>query len=116
MVRRKKSKRTLLPTDLIRHLFKLTSKKGFSLVELSVVLVIIGLILGAGITIWRSSIGSARLSTTKTNLDNIKNSVINFAMANGRLPCPDTSIAPPNNTGQSNPPGAGTCVYGAGCP
>jgi prepilin-type N-terminal cleavage/methylation domain-containing protein len=109
MVRRKKSERTLLPTDLIRHLFKLTSKKGFSLVELSVVLVIIGLILGAGITIWRSSIGSARLSTTKTNLDNIKTSVISFAMAYGRLPCSDTTI-PPNNTGVSNPPAAGACA------
>jgi prepilin-type N-terminal cleavage/methylation domain-containing protein len=84
-------------------------EKGFSLIEISIVLVIIGLILGASVTIWRSSIGSARLSATKTNLDNIKNSVINFAIANGRLPCSDTTI-PPNNTGISNPPGAGVCA------
>jgi prepilin-type N-terminal cleavage/methylation domain-containing protein len=90
--------------------------KGFSLVELSIVLVIIGLILGASVTVWRSSIGATRLSTTKTNLENIKNSVINFAIANGRLPCPDTWVAPPNNTGQSNPLVAGVCVFGAGCP
>lgn len=93
----------------MHHPFKLTSKKGFSLVELSIVLVIIGLILGAGITIWRSSIGATKLSTTKTNLDNIKTSVINFAVANGRLPCSDTTV-PPNNTGQSNPPAAGACA------
>ena len=77
-------------------------KKGFSLVELAIVLVIIGLITGAAVTLWRSTIDSTRLSSTKTNLDNIKNAVINFAMANGRLPCPDT-ILPPNNQGDANP-------------
>ncbi|PIP08112.1 MAG: hypothetical protein CO012_11935 [Syntrophobacterales bacterium CG_4_8_14_3_um_filter_49_14] len=77
-------------------------KKGFTLVELAIVLVIIGLITGAAVTLWRSTIDSTRLSTTKTNLDNIKNSVINFAIANGRLPCPDT-ILPPNNQGDANP-------------
>jgi prepilin-type N-terminal cleavage/methylation domain-containing protein len=89
----------------------LASCSGFTLVELAVVLVIIGLILGAGATIWRSSIVSSRLSTSKTNLENIKNAVIGFSIANSRLPCPDSTI-PPNNTGQSNPLGAGIC---AGC-
>lgn len=77
-------------------------EKGFSLVEISIVLVIIGMILGAAVTLWRSSIGATKLSTTKSNLENIKNSIINFAIANGRLPCSDT-IAPPNNIGTSNP-------------
>ncbi len=89
----------------------LREKKGFTLVELAIVMVIIGLIMGAGITIWKSTIDSTRLSSTKTNLENIKTAVINFAMANGRLPCPD-STTPPNNTGQSNPATAGVC---AGC-
>ncbi|MFA4915552.1 MAG: type II secretion system protein [Syntrophales bacterium] len=89
----------------------LREKKGFSLIEIAIVLVIIGLIMSAGVTIFRSSIQSTRLSTTKTNLDNIKTAVINFAMATGRLPCPN-STTPPNNTGQSNPATAGTC---AGC-
>ncbi len=84
----------------------LREKKGFTLVELAIVMVIIGLIMGAGVTIWKSTIDSTRLSTTKTNLDHIKNAVIHFAIANGRLPCPD-STTPPNNTGQSNPACAG---------
>ena len=111
MVGTKKSERILLRAYLPRHLLRLTAHQGFSLIELSIVLIIIGLILGAGVTVWRSSIDSTRLSATKTNLDNIKTSVINFAIANGRLPCPDSTI-PPNNTGQSNPVGAGIC---AGC-
>jgi|GEM_PF-1214260 len=102
MVGTKKSERILLRAYLPRRPLRLTSHQGFSLIEIAVVMVIIGLIMTAGITFFRSSILGTKLSTTKTNLDNIKNSVINFAIANGRLPCPDTTI-PPNNTGFSNP-------------
>jgi prepilin-type N-terminal cleavage/methylation domain-containing protein len=102
MVGAKKSERMLLRAGLSRLPLRLTSQQGFSLIELSIVLIIIGLIVGASVTIWRSSIGATKLSTTKTNLDNIKTSIINFAIANGRLPCADTTI-PPNNTGFSNP-------------
>jgi len=102
MVDTKKSERILLRAYLPRRQLRLTAHQGFSLVELSIVLIIIGLIVGTSVTIWRSSIDSTRLSTSKTNLDNIKNSVINFTIGNGRLPCPDSTI-PPNNTGQSNP-------------
>jgi len=113
MVGQKKSERILLRADLSRLPSRLTSHQGFSLIELSIVLIIIGLIVGAGVTIWRSSIDSTRLSATKTNLDNIKNSVIYFATANGRLPCPDTTV-PPNNTGVSNPNPA-TCGTTCSC-
>jgi prepilin-type N-terminal cleavage/methylation domain-containing protein len=109
MVGTKKSERILLRAGLSRRPLRLTSHRGFSLVELSIVLIIIGLIVGASVTIWRSSIDSTRLSATKTNLDNVKNSVINFAIANGRLPCPD-SVVPPNNIGvEDRNPVSGIC-------
>ncbi|TRZ76047.1 MAG: type II secretion system protein [Deltaproteobacteria bacterium] len=111
MVGTKKSERILIRTYLPKCQLRLSSQQGFSLIEIAVVMIIIGLIMTAGVTIFRSSILSTKLSTTKTNLDNIKTSVISFAMANGRLACPDSTI-PPNNTGQSNPVGAGIC---AGC-
>jgi len=88
-------------------------EKGFSLVEIAIVLVIIGMILGTAVTLWRSSIGATKLSTTKSNLENIKNSIINFAIANGRLPCPDPTV-PPNNIGTSNPNPA-TCAPNCIC-
>ena len=113
---RKNSRQNIRRTDSTNHLLRLTSVKGFSLIEIAVVMIIIGLIMTAGVTFFRSSILGTKLSTTKTNLDNIKTSVINFAMANGRLPCPDT-IIPPNNIGTSNPdptpvqnPTAGFCI------
>jgi len=116
MLGTKKSERILLRAYLPRRPLRLTAQQGFSLIEIAVVMIIIGLIMTAGVTIFRSSILSTKLSTTKTNLDNIKTSIINFAMAYGRLPCPDT-IIPPNNIGTSNPdptpvqnPTAGFCI------
>ncbi|MGD1152373.1 MAG: type II secretion system protein [Syntrophales bacterium] len=108
MVGTKKSERILLRTYLPRRQLRLSSHQGFSLIEIAVVMVIMGLILTAGITFFRSSILGTKLSTTKTNLDNIKNSVINFAIANGRLPCSDNGVTP----GYSNPaiPGACACA------
>jgi len=109
MVGTKKSERIFIRAYLPRRPLRLTAHQGFSLIELSIVLIIIGLIMTAGVTIFRSSILSTRLSTTKTNLDNIKTSVISFAMAYGRLPCSDT-VAPPNNQGisASDPATCGT--------
>ena len=109
MVGTKKSERIHLRTYLPRRQLRLTAQQGFSLIEIAVVMVIMGLILTAGITFFRSSILGTKLSTTKTNLDNIKNSVINFAIANGRLPCPD-SVVPPNNIGvEDRNPVSGIC-------
>ncbi len=61
---------------------------GFSLVELAVVLVIVGL-LASGLML---SLGTQRESATtleaQRQLESIREALIGFALANGRLPCP----------------------------
>ncbi len=84
------------------------TQRGFTLVEMAIVLVIIGLIMGTAVTIWRSSIESTRASTTRANMDNIKNALLSYAAAQGKLPCSEAT-APPNNVGTESRTGAGVC-------
>ncbi len=70
---------------------------GFSLVELTVVLVIVALLSGGlmfGLSAQRES---AALQDARRQLDTVKEALLGYAMANGRLPCPalaNTGIAP----------------------
>jgi prepilin-type N-terminal cleavage/methylation domain-containing protein len=74
---------------------------GFSLVELTVVLVIVAL-LGSGLIFGLSAQReAAALQDARRQLDTVREALLGFAMANGRLPCP----APANaNTGLAPDP------------
>ena len=64
------------------------SIQGFTLVELSIVLVIVALLTGGlmlGITAQRNA---AENSDAQRQLDNIREALLGYAMTNGRLPCP----------------------------
>jgi prepilin-type N-terminal cleavage/methylation domain-containing protein len=77
----------------------ISCEKGFSLVELSIVLVIVGLLISAGVGIMNSVNKSSKIAKEKANLEIIKNSLITYAFSHGRLPCPDT-----NGDGSENCP------------
>ncbi len=67
------------------------SQKGFSLIELAVVLVIIGTLIGSFIGTLGSRIDTSRRNDTRDQLEEIKIALYGFAMSqvNPRLPCPD---------------------------
>lgn len=64
---------------------------GFSLIELAVVLVIIGILVGGFVGTLGSRIDSSRQVETKKSLDDIRTALYGFAMSQTpvRLPCPD---------------------------
>ncbi len=66
------------------------SQSGFSLVELSIVLVVVGILLGGILNGTATLIQSARLREADKDLELIRESLIGFVVANGRLPCADT--------------------------
>ncbi len=87
------------PTHLNKH--QRPSQLGFNLIEMAIVLVIIGVLLGGLITPVTTQLENSRRTGAKTTLSDIHNALIGFAATNGRLPCPATAasngLAAPNN-------------------
>jgi len=62
--------------------------KGFTLVELAVVVVVISLLLGALLIPLQTQIGQRNVSDTRQRLAQIHDALIAYAIAQGRFPCP----------------------------
>lgn len=62
--------------------------RGFTLLEMSVVLVIIAVIVGASMTMGNKWIEAERYRSTNRNLDIIDKAISTYMKANRRLPCP----------------------------
>ncbi|MEZ5445669.1 MAG: prepilin-type N-terminal cleavage/methylation domain-containing protein [Gammaproteobacteria bacterium] len=86
----------------------LPKTKGFTLIELAVVLLVIGLLLVGLLGPLRTQVEARDRQRTQERLDEIRESIYGFASAYGRLPCPDT-----NGDGLENKPGA-TCTAAQG--
>lgn len=65
-------------------------KSGFTLVELAIVLVIVGLLISAFLTPLAAQLEQSRNAEVRRDLLEIKEALIGFAVINGQLPCPDT--------------------------
>ncbi len=86
--------------------------RGFTLVELAVSLAIIALLLGMLVVPLSTQIDQQRAAETQRQLELIREAVIGFAMANGRLPCPATPTTPSGTAGAGteNKPGAACAI------
>lgn len=65
---------------------------GFTLIEMAVVLVIVGLLLGGLLVPFTMQIEQRNIAETRATIENVKEALIGYAMANGRFPCP--AVAP----------------------
>lgn len=61
---------------------------GFSLIEMSVVLLVIGLLLGVILKPLGASYDQGRRQKTRIQLEEVRDALLGFAVVNGRLPCP----------------------------
>ena len=65
-----------------------SGKKGFTLLELSIALVIIAIITGISAYMGTAVIATARLSATQQRMKAIDQALMKYRVANDRLPCP----------------------------
>ena len=66
---------------------------GFTLVELAVVLVVVGLLMALLLGPLVAQQQQKQIGDTRRQLEDIKESLLGFAMANGRLPCPASTTS-----------------------
>lgn len=71
---------------MVKHVGK---SKGFSLIEMAVVLVIVGLIIGGGFSTVGAYLDNAKQSHTMGNLKVTKQALLNYVKVNKHMPCPD---------------------------
>ncbi len=78
---------------------KPASHNGFTLIEMAIVLMIVGLLLGGILAPLSAQMQQRSVADTQRALSEIKEAIIGYALATGQLPCPaDPTIA----TGQAN--------------
>lgn len=68
--------------------------KGFTLVEMAVVLIIIGFVIGALLTPLGAQRDLKDYSESKARLEQIRDALYGYAIINGKLPCPTTTADP----------------------
>ena len=82
-------------------------QSGFTLIEIAVVLVIIGILVGSFIGAFADRIETTRRDNTSKQLEEIRSAILGFASAQGRLPCPSTTTS----IGLEQPVGGGVCTW-----
>ncbi len=68
-----------------------SKQSGFTLVEMAIVLLVIGLLLGGLLTPLSNKIESERYKESNRELSKIVDALMGYAVANKRLPCADTN-------------------------
>lgn len=67
----------------------MNNNKGFSLIELAMVLFIVGLLLGGLLIPLSTSIEQQNRAAAEEQLTSVRNALLGYTIINGRLPCPD---------------------------
>lgn len=76
-----------------RNIAVIATARGFTLLELAVVLVIITMLLAALFVPLNTQIVQRRYTDTQKTLDDVREALIGFALATTRLPCPASSTS-----------------------
>ena len=76
---------------------KAAHRKGFSLLEMSVALVVVALVVGFGVTGGKNALEGSDRVTAQQRMEVIKKALDNYARLNGYLPCPSRRDTTPTS-------------------
>jgi prepilin-type N-terminal cleavage/methylation domain-containing protein len=82
---------------------------GFTLIELTIALFVISLLLGSLLVPLGTQVQQRQTAEAEKAIEQIKEALLGFAMANGYLPCPDARSGPGANDGVEDVTGSGNC-------
>jgi prepilin-type N-terminal cleavage/methylation domain-containing protein len=89
-------------------------RRGFTLLELSIVLVLIALVLGGGLVTLNGYLQASQFNVTVARLDAIEKALLDYSVANGRIPCPsDLGLTSASTNYGVEAAMPGTCTGGA---
>lgn len=76
--------------DYLKYAKTSGASRGFTLIEVAVVLFIVTILLGSILIPLATQVEQRQISDTQKTLEEIREALIGFAVVNGYLPCPDT--------------------------
>ncbi len=96
----------------MKKIYQKNQKKAFSLIELSIVIVVLSILITGALSVSTNSINITKTKVTKDRMAEVYKALGNYMLVNKSLPCP----APITNTKSGTTYGvAGTTVSGALC-
>ncbi len=87
--------------------------RGFTLIEMAIVLVVIGLVLSGGLMAVSPILASTKVTQTNAKLDTIEKALTLYVIQNGCLPCPTDGSDTTNTEGLAE--GDTPATYANGC-
>jgi prepilin-type N-terminal cleavage/methylation domain-containing protein len=91
------------------------AQRGFTLIEIAIVLVVIGLITSGGLLAVSPVIQSAKISETKQKMATVEAAILGYVIQNGCLPCPARRDIGGSPTGVANSSGVLAGDYTTAC-
>lgn len=71
--------------------YHINKQKGFTLIEMAVVLAIVALLLGGLLPVISSQVEQQRRNETRKYMDEVRDALLGYTIANKHLPCPDSN-------------------------